>query len=528
MGRKLPVGLQDFEGLRKDGYVYVDKSAFVHKLAHEGKAYFLSRPRRFGKSLLISALKYYWEGRRDLFEGLKIVGLEGNAPHAWESRPVFHLDFDGANYEIDSLEDALDVRIERWEMRHGLKSRGKTSGDRFHSLLEAAHDKTGHRCVVLVDEYDKPLLDAMEKPELVEHNRAVLKGFFSVLKGADEHLCFVFVTGVTKFSKVSIFSDLNNLRDISLSEKYAAVCGVTETELVDSFGPELEAFGGRRRMNKESCVKALRAQYDGYCFHPDGPDAPGDAKVYNPYSLLSALVERRLGSWWFQTGTPTFLVRRIVDSRLEPAQLTDGGIYATEGRLSDYRADDPDPIPLLYQAGYLTICASDENTGEYALAIPNAEVKWGLLSLLAPAYAPDYGAARGTDVFALRRLVEKGDLDGVRDVLIALFASIPYTRADDPFEHYFQAVIWLVFTLLGRYVSCEVHTARGRADCIVETRDYVYLFEFKRDGTAKDALEQIDKQGYAAPFVADSRTLYKVGCTFDSKTRQLVGWDVRG
>lgn len=306
---------------------------------------------------------------------------------------------------------------------------------------------------VLVDEYDKPLLESMHNPTLEESNRAALKALYSVLKDADEHLRFAFITGVTKFSKVSIFSDLNQLRDITLSREYAGVCGITEPELISTFDPELDAMAAELDTGREGCLAALRAQYDGYRFHPSGPD------VYNPYSLLNALTERTLGSYWFATGTPTFLVHRMQEAGLDPRRLTDGTIYVEEDRLSDYRADDPDPIPLLFQTGYLTIHSRDLLTGEFELTVPNGEVEWGLLKSLLPAYAPGYGAAR------------------------------------------------------------------GRADCVVEARAHVYVMEFKRDGTAAEALEQIVRMGYAAPFEADPRELHVIGCSFDSSTRLLAEWE---
>jgi hypothetical protein len=456
MARKLPIGIQSFEKIRRDGFVYVDKTAYVFELAHAGVPAFLSRPRRFGKSLLVSTMRAYFEGRRELFAGLQIERLEEAAAVAegrepWVARPVFHFDFTGQDYRTATLMDTLGEQLSVWEDALGLTGDGRTLGFRFQTLLQRAHDRSGHRVAVLVDEYDKPLLDVMEDEALLERNRGVLKGFFSVLKKADDHLRFAFLTGVTKFSKVSIFSDLNQLSDVSLERDYAGICGVTEDELVRDLGPELEVLAAQLGLDADGCLAALRAQYDGYCFHPDGPASadgmPDGRRVYNPFSLLSALQKRRLGSWWFETGTPTFLVRRLHDAMLDPRRLTDGTIYAEEGRLSDYRADDPDPIPLMFQAGYLTIASADPMTGEYSLAVPNAEVRYGLTRGLLPAWAPGYDAARGTDVLTLRRLVEAGDTDGMRDVLAALFASIPYTREDDPFENYFQAVIWLVFEL---------------------------------------------------------------------------------
>ncbi|MBR2065528.1 MAG: AAA family ATPase, partial [Kiritimatiellae bacterium] len=349
-------------------------------------------------------------------------------------------------------------------------------------------------------------------------------------KMADDHLRFAFLTGVTKFSKVSIFSDLNQLSDVSLERDYAAMCGITEVELLATFGPELGALASQLGMGPEGCLEALRAQYDGYCFHPDGPGGGSERAgrcVYNPFSLVNALQSRRLGSWWFGSGTPTFLVRRMREAELDPRRLTDGTIYVNEERLSDYRADDPDPVPLMFQAGYLTIRDADPRTGRYALAVPNGEVEWGLTRSLLPAWAPGYDAARGTDVLTLRRLVEAGDAEGMRDVLAALFASIPYTRADDPFENYFQAIIWLVFSLLGRYVQTEVRQARGRADVTIEARAHVWVLELKRDGTAAEALAQIEERGYAAPFAADPRRVHLVGAAFDSGTRLLADWEER-
>ncbi|MBR3157569.1 MAG: ATP-binding protein [Atopobiaceae bacterium] len=535
MDRKLPIGIQSFESMRWDGYVYVDKTAYVYKLVHEGKPYFLSRPRRFGKSLLVSTMRAYLEGRRELFSGLEIERLEEGAAvregrEPWVARPVFHFDLTGQDYRAVALEDVLGEQLARWERTYGA-SGSVTLGGRFQDLLEAAHAQSGHRAAVLVDEYDKPLLDVMEDEGLLERNRDVLKGFFSVLKKADEHLRFAFITGVTTFSKVSIFSDLNQLRDISFSRDYAGMCGITEVELLAAFEPELDALAAQLGLGHDECLAALRAQYDGYCFHPDGPRAscgePDGRRVYNPFSLLSALTERNLGFWWFETGTPTFLVRRLRDAELDPKRLTDGTIYATARRLSDYRADDPDPIPLMFQAGYLTIRAYQARTRRYQLAVPNGEVRDGLEESLLPAWAPGYSEARGTDVYSLLDLVEAGDAEGMRDVLAALFASIPYTREDDPFENYFQAVIWLVFALLGRYVRCEVRQARGRADVVVEAREHVYVMELKRDGTAADALAQIEANGYAAPFSADPRQVHLIGCSFDSRTRLLADWEER-
>ena len=521
MASKLPIGIQDFAKLRGEGYAYVDKTAYVYDLAQYGVPCFLSRPRRFGKSLLVSTMRAYFEGRRELFSGLDIERLEGDGPDAWAPHAVFHFDFTGRNYlEEGALELALDAQLTRWEAERGVEPGSKSLGDRFWSLLATAHARTGRRCVVLVDEYDKPLLEAMDDPALLERNRAVFKSFFGVLKGADEHIRFAFVTGVTKFSKVSIFSDLNQLRDISLNADYAGVCGVTEDELEHAFPDETDALAEEQGFTRAECLERLADMYDGYRFSPNGQ------RVYNPFSLLNALADRRLGAYWFESGTPTFLVRRLREARFDVRKLTDGTLRATEAQISDYRAERPDPVPLLYQAGYLTIKGFRAAARVYELGVPNGEVRYGLAESLLADWAPATaaGAYTGLDVYSLLDCVDAGDTDGMRDVLSALFASIPYTRADDPFENYFQAVIYLTFTLLGRFARCEMHAAAGRVDVVVEAERYVYVMELKRDGTAAEALAQIEERGYAAPFAADPRQLFRIGAAFDSDTRQLSDW----
>ena len=516
---KLPIGIQSFESLINDGYTYVDKSEYIYRLVHEGKPYFLSRPRRFGKSLLLSALKAYWEGKRELFSGLAIEELEKNNPDAWKTYPVFYFDFNGANYQSNrALEESLNAHLTRWEKQYNCRSEDTPLSERFQNLLIAAQETTGLRSVVLVDEYDKTLLDVIDNPDLKEHNKAVFRGFFSTLKSFDEYIQFVFITGVSKFHKVSIFSDLNQLNDISLSEKYAGLCGITEEEIEGYFGEEITAFAERRNISVQECREHLRKQYDGYHFHPDSPG------VYNPYSLLKALYDKDFGSYWFETGTPTFLVKKLKDTIFDVRKFTDRTLYASEGMLKDYTGDSLDPVPLLYQTGYLTIADFDSVGREYTLAFPNEEVKYGFVECLMPEYVADCGAGSGNDIFTLRRYLERGDLENMKNVLTSLFANITYTLESDPFEHYFQAVIYLTFTLLGKFATCEMHTYTGRIDCKVETREYIYLFEFKKDETAEAALQQIDSKDYALPFAADSRKVIKIGVSFDSKTRKLADW----
>lgn len=522
MVRKLPIGIQGFESLRRNCYLYVDKTKYIYELAHTGKQFFLSRPRRFGKSLFLSTLRAYWEGKKELFEGLDIVRLEENDPNAWQPHPVFYFDFNGANYsESTALETVLDIHLKRWEKQYEIQSVGVSLEERFQNLLIRANKKTGLGSVVLVDEYDKSLLEAPHNPVLEEHNKAVFKGFFGTLKSFDEYLQFVFITGVTKFSKVSIFSDLNQLNDISLSQKYTSICGVTEEELLTNFRTEIEELAKSQELTEEECLAKLRKTYDGYHFHPKA------AGVYNPFSLLKAFFDKNFGSYWFATGTPSFLVKQIQQSRFDIQKFTDGMLYSNEKALSDYRIDNPDLVPLLYQSGYLTIVGYDARKQRFTMGFPNEEVKYGFLDSLLPAYAPESAANSGKDIYTLDDYIEAGNLDGVRDILTALFASIPYASAQNPFEHYFQSVIYLVFTLLGKLTKCEVHSSQGRADCILETNDYVYIFEFKLDKSAEEALAQIEEKQYPLPYAADARKLFKIGVNFNSETKNIDGWKVK-
>ena len=517
----LPMGIQSFEKLRDRNCFYVDKTAYVYRLVHDAAPFFLSRPRRFGKSLLLSTLKAYWEGRKDLFKGLAIEALEADSPDAWKAYPVFFFDFNGMDYTQDSaLENILETHLERWETQYHCEGNQSTLEARFENLLIKAHEQTGLRCVVLVDEYDKPLLDLIHKPEMQEHNKSLFKGFFSNLKSCDAHIRFVFITGVTKFHKVSIFSDLNHLIDISLNKDFAAICGITEEEMCTYFPAHIEKLAAEQNLSVEECLDRLKQQYDGYHFYPH---AEG---VYNPFSLINAFYAREFGAYWFETGTPTFLIQQLKKNEFEPHRFTDHTLYASATSLKDYSADNPDPIPLLYQAGYLTIVDYDPDDQEYTLAFPNDEVKQGFLENLMPEYVSDCGSGSGIDIFTLRRYIKNGELDQVKKVLTALFARITYTTNEAPFEHYFQTVIYLVFTLLGKYALCEMHTFTGRIDCKVETAKFIYLFEFKRDETADQALKQIEDRSYALPFAADDRKLYKIGVSFDSESRMLSDWKV--
>lgn len=517
--RVLPIGVQSFSGLREDGFLYVDKTRYIYELAHSNKQYFLSRPRRFGKSLFLSTLRAYWEGKKELFEGLAIAELEKGNKDAWQVYPVFYFDFNGQNYQARPLEDVLDSMLCHWEEKYGCEKQGALS-DRFQRLLKLAKEESGKGCVVLVDEYDKPLLEVLESDAMEEHNKAVFKGFFGTLKNNDDYLRFVFITGVTKFSKVSIFSDLNQLEDISLDEAYSGICGMTEEEIRAAFQPELLRMAEKNGLTEEACLQRLARMYDGYHFYPGGPG------VYNPFSLLNALKKGDFGAYWFGTGTPTFLVRRLKNMHFDVQQFAKHTIYADDASITDYRADNPDIVPLLYQTGYLTIVDYDRAAGLYILGFPNKEVEYGFMKSLFPEYVPDAVPGSGKDIYTLRLRLLEGDTESIRDILTALFAGIPYTTNDAPFEHYFQSVLYILFTLLGQFVQCEVRSSKGRADCILETEKFVYIFEFKLDKSAAEALQQIEEQGYALPYKADTRQVFKIGVGFDSKERCLAEWEI--
>ena len=519
--RKLPIGVQSFEKLRNEGFLYIDKTKYVYELAHTSSQYFLSRPRRFGKSLFLSTLRAYWEGKKDLFEGLDIIELEKNNPNAWQPHPVFYFDFNRDNFQRETaLEEVLDDHLKKWEKEYGCDAGKASLAARFQNLLVTAAEQTGRRCVVLVDEYDKSLLETLQDPKLAEHNKAVFKGFFSTLKSYDHYLQFVFITGVTRFSKISIFSDLNQLKEISMNLKYAEACGITEEEMKVVFLPEIRAMADANDMSVENCLAKLKKTYDGYRFHAKGEG------VYNPFSLLNALDDGEFGYYWFSTGTPTFLMKKLTKNGFDVRRFTNRSLYATGRTISDYTADDPNLIPLLYQTGYLTILDADAATGQLTLGFPNDEVKYGFLESLLPVYAPD-AIASGNDIFSLHHCLKHGDTDGMKDILTSLLATLPYSSGKTPFEQYFEIAVYLVFTLLGKITKSEVHSAKGRADCIVETQDFVYLFEFKLDKSADEALAQIEEKQYALPYAADARKLYKIGVNFDSAERNITEWKVK-
>ena len=526
---KYPIGIQTFENLRTDGYVYVDKTDMVYSLATEGKVYFLSRPRRFGKSLLISTLESYFLGKKELFKGLKIEQLEKD----WKVYPVLHIDFGAGKFsDVNALNELLNGMFSEWEEAYHVENKYTDFGPRMKYLVQEIYKQTGMRTAVLVDEYDKPLLDVMDAPykvnyqgveiTLEQYNRDTLKSFYSSFKAADEHLQFVFLTGVTKFSQVSVFSGFNQPEDLGMSTRYETLCGISEAELETYFHQQIVEMAEENDCSYEEMKDGLKKQYDGYHF------SRRMTGVYNPFSLLNALKNGELRNYWFKTGTPTYLIKLLEKSKEDIDLLTDR--YYSEEDFYDYRADTERPLPMIYQSGYLTIKDYDADVREFRLDIPNNEVKQGFISLLASNYFKTSEPVDSSIRIGVKAL-KRGDLEQFHQEFKAFLSSIPYgmrrKENERERERYFHYTFYLILRLLSTYmVYTEKQLSQGRADCIIETDKYIYIFEFKLDGTAREALQQIADKGYALPYTADSRTLYKIGCSFSSKMGTIEEWEV--
>ncbi|GHU06789.1 ATPase AAA [Spirochaetia bacterium] len=513
----MPIGIQDFEGLRNDGYVYVDKTAWIYKLVNEGKPYFLGRPRRFGKSLLISTLKAYFLGKKELFQGLAIEALEKN----WTEYPVLHIDLAGENFNsCAALESGLLSNLWPLEERWGKNppEDGNTTASRFRGLIRRAYEKTGKRVAVLIDEYDRPLIHAMDKPALQEEFRDILRGFYGVLKAADPYLRFVMLTGVTKFSRVNVFSDLNQLNDISLDRDYAGICGISAKELADNFEPELNRLAEENDLSYDEAFEKMQQYYNGYHF------APGGEGMFNPFSVINTLAKRNFGYYWFQTGTPSALLKEIKNNNINLLEYTKDVTMAAAS-ISDYRANGGDPTPLLYQSGYLTIKSYDSRKSIYTLGFPNEEVEYGFLAELLQVYIPAPADSQGFYIINFIEDLEKGDVDKFLTRLRALFASIPYPTREQS-EYHYQSLFYLVVRLMGQFAQAEVQCAAGRADVVITMDDAIYVFEFKLSGTgaAEEALQQIDNKGYLIPYTASGKKLVKTGAVFNDEKHTIGEW----
>ena len=510
-----PIGIQNFEKIRTDGYFYIDKTALIYQMVKTGSYYFLSRPRRFGKSLLISTLEAYFLGKKELFEGLAMEKLEKD----WITYPIFHMDLNTEKYDTrESLDSILNFTLEKWEQQYGTAPSETTFALRFRGLIERAYKQTGQRVVILIDEYDKPMLQAIGNEELQKEFRNTMKAFYSVLKTMDGCIQFAFLTGVTKFGKVSVFSDLNNLDDISMRNQYIDICGVSEKELHDDLEIELHELADIKGVSYHEICDKLREYYDGYNF------THNSIGIYNPFSLLNTFKYKEFGSYWFETGTPTYLVELLKKHHYDLRRMAHEETSISVLNSIDSASDNP--IPVIYQSGYLTIKGYDEEFGIYSLGFPNREVEEGFIKFLLPFYANTNAVESEFEIQKFVREIRIGDYDSFFRRLRSFFADTPYELIRDLELHY-QNVLFIVFKLVGFYVKAEYHTSEGRIDLVLQTDKFVYVIEFKLDGTAEDALRQINEKHYALPFEAGgNRRLFKIGVNFNAKMRNIEKWIV--
>ena len=508
-----PIGIQNFEKIRKEGYAYVDKTALIYRLVKKGSYYFLSRPRRFGKSLLISTLDAYFLGKKELFNGLAMEKLEKD----WIRRPVLHLDLNIGKYDApDSLDKILEEAISKWEVLYGTGVGESTLALRFKGIVERACQQSGQRVAILVDEYDKPLLQAIGNENLQREYRNTLKPFYGVLKTMDGCIQFAILTGVTKFGKVSVFSDLNNLIDISMDEPFISLCGMTEQEIHDNFEEDLHELAAAQKMTYEEVGAELKKYYDGYHF------VENSEGIYNPFSVLNTFFKMKFGSYWFETGTPTYLVELLKRNHYDLERM------ATEETNSDVLNSiygDEQPIPVIFQSGYLTIKSYDKRFGLYRLGFPNKEVEEGFINFLMPFYTRFNKVEAPFEIQKFVHEIETGQLDAFFNILKSFLADTPYELISEQERHY-QNVLFIIFKLVGFYTEVEYHTSEGRVDLVLKTNDYIYIMEFKLNGSAEEALQQIHDKHYAQPFQSDKRKIFKIGVNFSSKTRNIEKWIV--
>ena len=513
---KYPIGIQDFENIRRDGYVYVDKTDLVYRLASTGKYYFLSRPRRFGKSLLVSTMEAYFSGRKELFEGLAMAALEKE----WIQYPVLHFDLTGQSYAShEALEDALDTQLTPLEKRYGVDEKAGTPASRLRRVIDAAFEKTARPVVVLIDEYDKPIVDNLDKPELAEFFKTQLQGFYSVLKAKDDHIKFGFLTGVSKIGQMSVFSGLNNLKDISMDVRYTNICGISGHEIRTVFGESVRELAKANGVSEDDCYGKLALMYDGYHFHR------ASEGIYNPFSLLNTFDCQEFRKYWYNTGTPTFLVKYLAAANYSMDEVANCSV--SEQELMGVNALKPDAITLLYQTGYLTIKGYNPVTEKYTLGYPNKEVEDGFLEALYKVFAPVSGNNSDLSVDKFVADIQSGDADMLMRRFSAFFADMDY-QIQGKAEMYFQNTMYVMLKLMGQQVDVERHTSNGRIDVLIQTPEYVYVIELKRDQDPSNAMDQISDKAYDWPFRAGNRKVYKIGASFSTATRRLEGWEIEG
>lgn len=515
MNRLYPVGIQNFEKIIKGNYIYVDKTELLYNLAKTGKYYFLSRPRRFGKSLLISTLEAYFSGKRELFKGLAMENLEKD----WTVYPVLHMDLNTRNYNNrEALLGILNQTLEEWEAVYGDEKKDRVPEERFMYIIKRAYEQTGQKVVILIDEYDKPMLHAIGKLELQDEYRNIMNAFYGAMKSSDGYIHFAMLTGVTKFGKVSVFSDLNNLMDISMINRFSDICGISEVELHKYFDEDIHILADKSGVSYEDMCKMLKVNYDGYHF---SYDCPG---MYNPFSLLNTFANMQIGSYWFETGTPTYLVELMKLHHFNVEEIED--IVTNQPVLDSIDAASTDPVPVIYQSGYLTLKDYNEEFENYTLGFPNREVEQGFFRFLLPNYASVSISKSPYEIQKFVMDVRKGDVDSFLGRLQTFFEDIPYELAPRDREVHYQNILYIVFKLMGFHTEVEYHTSRGRVDLVLKTSDYIYVMEFKLNGTAEEAMKQIEEKGYASAFSSDGRKIIKVGINFSEETRSIDRWIV--
>ena len=510
-----PIGIQNFEKIRTEDFLYVDKTAEIYKLAKEGRYYFLSRPRRFGKSLLVSTMEAYFSGRKELFSGLAVEKMETE----WKQHPVLHLDLSGVSYTDESvLERVLSDKLAKWEALYGAVNTSDILGLRFKEVIEAAYNKTGNQVAILIDEYDKPIIDNLGNEPTLSRLRSTLQGFYSVMKSMDARIRFGFLTGVTKIGKMSVFSGLNNLNDISMIPDYVDICGISETELHEYFDESISELSSANEMSKEECYVKLKSMYDGYHFCEDS------IGIYNPFSLLNTFQNKKFREYWFETGTPGFLVEVMRKTSFDVTTLENQTVDST--LMSNADAIFENPVPYLFQSGYLTITGYNDMFRLYQLGFPNQEVKNGFLNCLLKYYVPMSPDMSGTTlIYQLWHSITEGNPESFMQILSSLFANTSYQIQGET-EKDFQYAMYIISALLGEYVQVERATSNGCIDLIIQTKEFVYLFELKVNADADVALRQIDEKGYARPFEGDSRKLFKIGVNFSTATRRIEDWKI--
>ena len=508
-----PVGIQTFEKIRKEGFLYVDKTKYIVDFRRKHMSYvFLSRPRRFGKSLFASTLQAYFEGRKELFEGLAIADYEKE----WVRYPVFHFDLSGAKHvDADALKRYLADMLTDAEEVYGYKSEKVDPNIRLKDLVKRAYEQTGRKAVVIIDEYDAPLLDVVHEKDSLQELRYIMQNFYSPLKMLDPYLEFVFLTGITKFSQLSIFSELNNLDNISMFDQYSAICGISKTELTTVMRPDVECLGRAYGLTYEECLEKLRVYYDGYHFSEHSED------IFNPFSLIKAMNSQKIAAYWFGSGTPSYIVNIMKKYHVNVMDIEPNNIDVDDFDVSPEQMTTA--LPLLYQSGYLTIKKYNPLLQRYKLGYPNREVRIGMLKNLAPNYLSPIQMDNNSLVADFVEKLYDQDIDGAMQRLKAYLAGIS-NRLSNKNERDFQTAFYLIFNLMGAYIRVEEDSAVGRADAVLHFPNAVYVFELKFDGSAAEALQQIDDKGYLIPYSAEGKRLYKIGVNYDSQQRTVADW----